>query len=139
MTSGWSRSAADRLRRRPGSNPRANPDGAERALEDIPKLIRSCTRPYPFEETPLGGLVTGDIDGDVGATSRRVLGQLEGRSGKPSSPAGWAGQAADVTDNRQRVEWLMRGTAGMALRLVARHERAGIVEVTVTLSDDGHP
>jgi hypothetical protein len=39
----------------------------------------------------------------------------------------------------ERVEWLMRGTAGMALRLVVGHERAGIVEVTVTLSDDGHP
>ena len=37
--------------------PRANPDGAEWALADIPKLIRSSTRPYPFEETPVGGLV----------------------------------------------------------------------------------
>jgi hypothetical protein len=62
-----------------------------------------------------------------------VLGQLEGRSGKPSSPSGWAGQATDVTDDRLRVEWLVRGTAGMTLHLVAKHDRAGTVSVVVTL------
>jgi len=36
----------------------------------------------------------------IGDTPRKVLGQLEGRSGKPSSPSGWAGQATDVTDDR---------------------------------------
>jgi murein tripeptide amidase MpaA len=44
--------------------PRVNPDGAEWALADKPKIIRSSTRPYPYEEDPIGGLVMEDIDGD---------------------------------------------------------------------------
>ena len=44
--------------------PRINPDGAEWALADKPKIIRSSTRPYPYDEEPLGGLVNEDIDGD---------------------------------------------------------------------------
>ena len=31
--------------------PRANPDGAEWALADRPRLVRSSTRPYPFRGT----------------------------------------------------------------------------------------
>ncbi|MFN3690523.1 MAG: M14 family metallopeptidase [Fimbriimonadales bacterium] len=44
--------------------PRVNPDGAEWALADKPKIIRSSTRPYPYDEDPIGGLVQEDIDGD---------------------------------------------------------------------------
>jgi murein tripeptide amidase MpaA len=44
--------------------PRMNPDGAEWALADKPKIIRSSTRPYPYDEEPLGGLVEEDVDGD---------------------------------------------------------------------------
>jgi len=44
--------------------PRVNPDGAELALADKPRIIRSSTRPYPFDEEPLGGLVQEDVDGD---------------------------------------------------------------------------
>jgi murein tripeptide amidase MpaA len=44
--------------------PRVNPDGAEWALADKPKFIRSSTRPYPYEEEPISGLVMEDIDGD---------------------------------------------------------------------------
>jgi murein tripeptide amidase MpaA len=44
--------------------PRVNPDGAEWALADKPKIIRSSTRPYPYDEEPLGGLALEDIDGD---------------------------------------------------------------------------
>ncbi len=45
--------------------PRVNPDGAEWALADKPKLIRSSTRPYPYADEPLPqGLTTEDIDGD---------------------------------------------------------------------------
>ncbi|MBI5653929.1 MAG: carboxypeptidase [Chloroflexi bacterium] len=44
--------------------PRFNPDGAELALADKPKIIRSSTRPYPYDEEPIGGLVQEDIDGD---------------------------------------------------------------------------
>lgn len=44
--------------------PRVNPDGAEWALADKPRIIRSSTRPYPYDEEPIGGLVVEDIDGD---------------------------------------------------------------------------
>ena len=49
--------------------PRANPDGAEWALADRPKVIRSSTRAYPHDEDELDGLMSGeDLDGD-----RRIL------------------------------------------------------------------
>ena len=44
--------------------PRINPDGAEWALADRPRWIRSSTRPYPFDEEAHEGLVVEDIDGD---------------------------------------------------------------------------
>src|SRR5271157_98473 len=44
--------------------PRLNPDGAEWALADKPKVIRSSTRPYPYDEEPVDGLLEEDIDGD---------------------------------------------------------------------------
>ena len=44
--------------------PRLNPDGAELALADRPRHIRSSTRRYPFEEGPIDGLTPEDIDGD---------------------------------------------------------------------------
>ena len=44
--------------------PRVNPDGAEWALADRPRIIRSSTRPYPFDEEPIEGLRQEDVDGD---------------------------------------------------------------------------
>jgi len=44
--------------------PRINPDGAEWALADRPKFVRSSTRPYPFDEDAVDGLTIEDIDGD---------------------------------------------------------------------------
>ena len=44
--------------------PRINPDGAEWALADKPKFIRSSTRPYPHDEDDIEGLTVEDIDGD---------------------------------------------------------------------------
>jgi murein tripeptide amidase MpaA len=44
--------------------PRLNPDGAELALADRPRHIRSSTRPYPFDEDHVDGLVLEDVDGD---------------------------------------------------------------------------
>jgi murein tripeptide amidase MpaA len=43
---------------------RLNPDGAELALADAPRFIRSSTRPYPFDEHPVDGMTMQDIDGD---------------------------------------------------------------------------
>jgi murein tripeptide amidase MpaA len=54
--------------------PRVNPDGAEWALADRPKAIRSSTRPYPYDEEPLDGLMANeDIDGDGKILSMRIL------------------------------------------------------------------
>ena len=44
--------------------PRVNPDGAEWAMADKPKFIRSSTRPYPWDEDAIEGLEAEDIDGD---------------------------------------------------------------------------
>ena len=45
--------------------PRVNPDGAEWALADRPKEIRSVTKPYPYTEEATDGLTAWeDIDGD---------------------------------------------------------------------------
>ena len=44
--------------------PRLNPDGAELALADRPRHIRSSTRPWPFDEDAVDGLTVEDVDGD---------------------------------------------------------------------------
>ena len=52
--------------------PRVNPDGAEWALADKPKIIRSSTRPYPYDEEPVEGLLQEDIDGDGRILTMRI-------------------------------------------------------------------
>ncbi len=52
--------------------PRINPDGAEWALADSPKYVRSSTRPYPFDETPIEGMTVQDADGDGRILSMRI-------------------------------------------------------------------
>jgi murein tripeptide amidase MpaA len=44
--------------------PRVNPDGAELALADKPKFIRSSTRPHPYDEEVCEGLISEDMDDD---------------------------------------------------------------------------
>ena len=52
--------------------PRVNPDGAEWALADVPRVIRSSTRPYPYDEEPIGGLKREDVDGDGRVLAMRI-------------------------------------------------------------------
>ena len=52
--------------------PRLNPDGAELALADRPRHIRSSTRPYPYDEPPVEGLEVEDVDGDGRVLSIRI-------------------------------------------------------------------
>jgi murein tripeptide amidase MpaA len=53
--------------------PRVNPDGAEWALADKPKIIRSSTRAYPHDEDALDGLMWGeDVDGDKRILQMRI-------------------------------------------------------------------
>ena len=52
--------------------PRINPDGAEWAMGDNPRYVRSSTRRYPFDEDPIDGLITEDLDGDGRILQMRV-------------------------------------------------------------------
>jgi len=52
--------------------PRLNPDGAELALADKPRHIRSATRAYPYDESPVDGLTVEDVDGDGRMLSMRI-------------------------------------------------------------------
>lgn len=52
--------------------PRLNPDGAEWALESPPRIIRSSTRPYPYDEDDFYGIERQDLDGDGRILSIRV-------------------------------------------------------------------
>jgi murein tripeptide amidase MpaA len=52
--------------------PRINPDGAEWALADKPRWVRSSTRPYPFDEPEIEGLQVEDVDGDGRILQMRI-------------------------------------------------------------------
>jgi murein tripeptide amidase MpaA len=52
--------------------PRINPDGAEWAMRDTPKIVRSSTRPYPYDEEHVEGLDIEDVDGDGRILSMRI-------------------------------------------------------------------
>jgi hypothetical protein len=58
-------------------------------------------------------------------------GQLEGRAYKHTGVSFWP--EPNVTDDRVKIEWIVKGSAGDAVDIVARHERAGTVRVTVKL------
>ena len=52
--------------------PRANPDGAEWALADTPRLVRSSTRRWPQQEVLPEGLRVQDIDQDGRVLTMRI-------------------------------------------------------------------
>ena len=66
--------------------PRINPDGAEWALADKPKYIRSSTRAYPFDEDPVDGLNIEDVDGDGRILSMRIPDPNGGYKKHPQDP-----------------------------------------------------
>jgi murein tripeptide amidase MpaA len=66
--------------------PRLNPDGAELALAERPRHIRSSTRPYPFDETPVDGLTLEDVDGDGRILSMRIKDPHGAYKPHPSEP-----------------------------------------------------
>jgi murein tripeptide amidase MpaA len=93
----------------------------KKALQD--KLVRGLVG--EIELPPGAGLESGE--------PRVELGQLEGRAYKPSTPNAWAGGTVDVTDDRAKAEWVVRAPQGGMVRLLARHERAGVVRAEVAL------
>ncbi len=77
-----------------------------------------------------------EIELPAGATlvqgKRRVeAGQLEGRAYKHTGVSFWGDP--NVTGDRAKVEWVVRGAPGARIDLLARHERAGTVRASVTL------
>ncbi len=58
------------------------------------------------------------------------LGQLQGRAYKPSAPKR---RQSDPTEDRAKVEWVVRAPAGGTVKLLARHQRAGVVHTEMTL------
>jgi murein tripeptide amidase MpaA len=52
--------------------PRINPDGAEWALADRPRFIRSSTRPYPYDDEEIEGLRVEDVDGNGRILQMRI-------------------------------------------------------------------
>ncbi|MBQ0942926.1 carboxypeptidase [Ideonella sp. 4Y16] len=66
--------------------PRINPDGAELALADRPRHIRSSTRPYPYDEPAVDGLTVQDIDGDGRILSMRLRDPNGGWKPHPDEP-----------------------------------------------------
>jgi murein tripeptide amidase MpaA len=52
--------------------PRLSPDGAEMALADRPRHVRSSARLYPDSEPAPGGLTIEDVDGDGRVLSMRI-------------------------------------------------------------------
>jgi len=66
---------------------------------------------------------------------RTLLGQLEGRALKPSTPTGWAGGTSDVTDDRINYRWVVAAAAGTEIKITASHERAGTVRSTLALQE----
>jgi len=65
----------------------------------------------------------------VSGERRRELGQLEGRSNKIWV---WFSHGAP-TDNRCKVEWVLKGPRGASVQLTVRSQRAGVVRRTITL------
>jgi len=53
--------------------PRLSPDGAEMALRDVPKIVRSSARPYPYDEEDPQGLEMEDLDGDGRVLNMRIV------------------------------------------------------------------
>ncbi|MCW5665206.1 MAG: carboxypeptidase [Piscinibacter sp.] len=52
--------------------PRLCPDGAELALAERPRHIRSSTRRWPYDEEPVEGLTIEDVDGDGRVLTMRI-------------------------------------------------------------------
>lgn len=51
---------------------RVNPDGAEWALQPVPKIVRSSTRPYPYADVTDDGLHVEDVDNDGRILTMRI-------------------------------------------------------------------
>lgn len=103
--------------------PRLNPDGAELALSDRPRHIRSSTRRYPYDEAPVSGLTPEDIDGDGRILSMRVV----------DPHGGWK---ADAQDPRLMVAREPGEFGGTYYRVMPEGFIAGFDGVQIAVNPD---
>jgi len=107
--------------------PRLNPDGAELALADRPRHIRSSTRPYPYDEPAVEGLNVEDVDGDGRILSMRIPDPHgpykchpdEPRLMIPREPGEFGGTYYRVVPEGTLVNW-------DGLRITANRDREGL-------------
>ncbi|MBS0321201.1 MAG: carboxypeptidase [Proteobacteria bacterium] len=121
--------------------------GAERAGADTWKItlvvenegwLPAYVSKRALERKTVRGVIV-DVELPDGASlvvgkARDDYGQLEGRSGKHTGVSFFPDY--NVTDDRRKIEWVVKGAAGQEVVLVARHERAGAVRATVKLGSD---
>jgi hypothetical protein len=65
----------------------------------------------------------------VSGNVREELGELEGRSYKTAS----VDETSEGTNERVKVEWVVKAKKGSRVKLTARHDRAGVVRTEVVL------
>ena len=65
-------------------------------------------------------------------SDREEKGQLEGKAYKHTGVSFWPDY--HVTDDRMKLEWVVKAAAGTTVQVVARHARAGTVRAAVTLA-----
>jgi hypothetical protein len=92
---------------------------SKRALER--KTVRGVVAEIAL---PAGGTL-------LSGKRREELAQLEGKAYKHTGVSFWPDY--NITDDRLKVEWVVRARRGERVDLVARHERAGTVRASVTL------
>jgi hypothetical protein len=56
---------------------------------------------------------------------------MESRASKPSAPTR---RQSDSTKDRAKVEWVVCAPLGSTVKLLARHERAGVVRTELTFA-----
>jgi hypothetical protein len=61
--------------------------------------------------------------------AREELGELEGRAYKVVNPD----EGDEGTTERVKVEWVVRAKKGTKVKLLAKHERAGVVRAEIVL------
>ena len=67
----------------------------------------------------------------ISGKRREGMGQLEGKAYKHTGISFWPDY--HVTDDRAKMEWVVRAKAGDVITLTAKHERAGTVHAELKL------
>ncbi|MEP7280864.1 MAG: M14 family metallopeptidase, partial [Rubrivivax sp.] len=107
--------------------PRLNPDGAELALADRPRHIRSSTRAYPYDEEHVDGLTIEDVDGDGRVLTMRIPDPHGAYKVHPSEPRLMVARApGEFGGSYYRLIPEGTLTAYDGLRITANRDREGL-------------